>query len=165
MQDLVFYLTGGLALASGVAAVSRRHPFHTALFLLVVFSALAALYVLLASPLVALVQVLLYGGAVVILFLFVIMLLQVQGVPEAALSPTARLGAKLVAAAFFGAAAWGISRWDAPRAFPEGGADAGSAAALGHSLVGPGLLPFEASSLLLLVGVIGAVVLARRRLP
>jgi NADH-quinone oxidoreductase subunit J len=165
MQDLIFYLTGGLALASGVAAVSRRHPFHTALLLLIVFSTLAALYVLLASPLVALVQVLLYGGAVVILFLFVIMLLQVKGVPEVASSPTTRLGAKLVAAVFFGATAWGICLWDGPGAFPEGGANAGSAAALGHSLLGPGLLPFEAASLLLLVGVIGAVVLARRRLP
>src|SRR3989475_1875268 len=72
---IIFFLLAGIALAGGVSLILQRHPIHSALSLIVVMVALAGLYLLLGAEFVAAVQIIVYGGAIMVLFVFVIMLL------------------------------------------------------------------------------------------
>ncbi len=165
-ESVLFYLFGLAALVSAASVVIQRNPIASALSLVVCFFALAAEYVLLDAHFVAVVQVLVYAGAIMVLFIFVIMLLNIREEgPSAIPALTARTGLGLLAAGLLGVGA--IAALDglvhSPAAhLPEG---FGTIEALGRALFsGPYLLPFEAVSLLLTVGMVGAVVLAKREI-
>lgn len=163
-ESVLFYLFSLLAIVAGISVVTQRSPIASALSLVVCFFALAADYVLLDAHFVAVVQVLVYAGAIMVLFIFVIMLLNVRESgpnPIGVLSPRAGIGIAIAGVLGVGviAALDGITSGAAP------GTDAeyGSIKAIGELLFGGAyLLPFEAVSLLLTVGMIGAVVLAKR---
>jgi NADH-quinone oxidoreductase subunit J len=147
-----------VALVSAIGVVSARRPIHGAVALLGHSVALAGLYLLLAAEMVALGQILIYSGAIVVLFLFVVALLPSGGSEGA--SDLGRIAAALIGGgAVLLALAVAIGT-----VTPRAAADFGSGVAeVGRSLFGPLLVPFELTAPLLLVAVVGAVTLWRRQ--
>lgn len=165
-ESVMFYLFGLVAIISAISVVVQRSPIASALSLVVCFFALAAEYVLLEAHFVAVIQVLVYAGAIMVLFIFVIMLLNIRESGPTAIGVLSNRGiAGLFASGILGIGAIAaLDGWvnAAPAELP---AEYGTIAAMGRILFsGPYLLPFEAVSLLLTVGMVGAVVLAKREL-
>jgi NADH-quinone oxidoreductase subunit J len=162
VEQWFFYPFAALALLGAAGVVVARNPLHGAISLVVSFFFLAALFILLAAHLVGVLQVIVYAGAIMVLFLFVIMLLSLG---EAELGRPRPTVLKVVGAAFaVGVVAAGYRVFQvevAPRVLPE---QFGTAAAVGQALFNDYLLPFEAVSLLLLVAIAGAVVVAKGKL-
>ena len=163
MSALIFLLLAALVLAAALTVVVHPSPVYSACALIVTLFLLSVFFVALDAQLVAVLQVIVYAGAIVVLFLFVIMLLNLtQTEPR----PTA--GAPLVAVAVGGGVAVvalvaTVLRRVAPPGTPVLPAGFGDTAALGRRLFTAYLLPFELTSVLLLVAIVGAVGLAKRR--
>src|SRR5215213_9123396 len=166
-----FYLFGLIAVASAVAFVTRKSPVAAALWLVNTMFCLAAMYVLLDAQFIGAMQVLVYAGAIMVVFLFVIMLLNLGHVSE--LADARGIGWKL-AAGLVGLAllaqVFTLTRTRVPEALalPEGTlagqfARSGAIAPLAGPLFNEYLLAFEVTSVLLLAAVVGAVVLGKRR--
>jgi len=156
MTWFFFALLSALAVGGGLGVVSSRNVVHSALFLLLSLLAVAGLYVLLATEFLALVQIFIYGGAIIIVLLFAIMLTRSQEYPR--ISDNAqRPFAALAALVFFGllTAAFVI---DSPAASSRHRV---AFADLGHSLFTDWALPFEIASLVLLIALVGAITIAR----
>jgi NADH-quinone oxidoreductase subunit J len=160
---LLFYLFAALAVAAAVGVVSLRNPIYGALCLLTAFLAIAALFLLCGAELVGIVQIFVYAGGIMVLFLFVIMLVNLHRLPQVKLfggqSPLAAVVAVLLLA-FFGYF-FLHAQLGAP-ALPAAAA-VDNTQAVAWSLYTQNLLPFEIASLFLLVAMIGAVVLGRRQ--
>lgn len=167
-QAVLFYLFSFIALVSGLLVVTRQNPIASALSLVVCFFCLAADYVMLDAHFVAVIQVLVYAGAIMVLFIFVIMLLNLRGdgrVRFGELGPRSIAG--VGAAGVIGVGLLAVLDHVVHGDAAERGADFGTIEKVGTVLFQPGsafLLPFEAVSLLLTVGMIGAVVLAKREI-
>lgn len=165
MTDLLFYLFAAMALFCGLMTVANpltRSPVASALFLVLTMVWLAGLYVLLHAFFIAAVQILVYAGAVMVLFLFVIMLLDLKD-EERRRWNRFGVAAGLVAVA----GVLGITVLTVLRVKPGQGLQPeleGSTHALGLSLFQQYLLPFEVVSLLLLVAMVGVILLSRRQL-
>src|SRR5262245_8723390 len=164
MLVLLFILFAGLAIGCAIAVVAQRNPLYCAISLLGVFISLACLYVMLAAPFIAAVQVIVYAGAIMVLVVFVIMLLNVEQeerqrsrmgflVPAAVV-----LAAILVAEATF--IIWFVDR--SPVKPVNSVSDTGLTTSIGSALFTKYLLPFEITSILLLMAIVGAMTLARR---
>ena len=172
IELIIFYFVGGVAVLSAIGVVAFRHPVHAALSLLMTFLAVAGLFVLLHAEFLAAVQILVYAGGIMVLFLFVIMLVNVRMLPTEPqylrrLAPWA-IGVGIVLAALTGAGMWAATV--APPADPValttlGGQALGNTGAVSWSLYVPYLLPFEIVSLVLLVAMIGAIVMGRKEQP
>ena len=168
METALFYFFGGISLLAAINVVAQKRVFYSAISLIICLCSVSALYLLLEAQFIAAVQIIVYAGAIMVLFLFVIMLLD----PFSA----AIIRDKKKFLAYFGVLLGIIAliilypllrAFDpvqAPRniGFASGATD--SVARLGHVLFNEFLLPFEATSVLILVAIIGAVVLAKRRL-
>jgi NADH-quinone oxidoreductase subunit J len=162
----LFYVFAAATIAASLAVIGQPNPIYSVLLLIASFGALAGLYVLLDAPLVAVTQIIIYAGAILVLFLFVVMLLNVPR--EAPYDPKASresagargLGAVL-ALLLLVELGWALSR---SRGFGgDLGAPAGwSVGDIGHVLFTDYGIAFEATSILILVAMVGAVVLARR---
>jgi NADH-quinone oxidoreductase subunit J len=199
---LLFLVFGASALVTAVMTVLFPNPVRSALFLVLNLFCVAVLYLLLNAYFLAAVQVIVYAGAIMVLFLFVIMLLNL-GTPDRSIDKLrwqqpAAIGIALVLTAVFGAVIYQSVPADvpatamlmpAPNIYGSESAPnpyvtqqttdpnqlrditpdtMGTAAGIGQSLYNPGqawLFPFEATSILLLIAVIGSVVLAKRRQP
>ncbi|MGQ0548570.1 MAG: NADH-quinone oxidoreductase subunit J family protein [Armatimonadota bacterium] len=164
MEWVIFIPAAALALAGGVGVIAARQPVHSALALLVVLASLAVTYLLLAAQFIAVLQVIIYAGAIVVLFLFVIMLLHTRsGEERREKLPRQRSAAAVAAAVFLGAlltgalSAGGLSKPVAP--------EFGTAQHVGEALFVGYLLPFELASVILLVGIVAAVILGQRHPP
>ena len=167
-----FYYLAFASVANALLAVTRKNPVHSMLWVLALFLHVAGLFLLLGAEFLAAVQVIVYAGAILIFYLFVLMVLDL---PDEVARP--RFGrhwpfAALVALSVVGLVA--VSRLDnlhvgagEPAGAPEPAvasvASGGGVAEIGRALFGPFALPFEIASLVLLVSIVGAVVLARRR--
>ena len=168
-QTVAFYVLSTFILLFAVLVVTTKDTVHSVLFLVIDFLFVAALYVLLGAEFLAAIQVLVYAGGIVVLYLFVVMLVNLKRPPEAHQDPHRRtkLGFALSAAVLFelGAiAAYGYVR-PAPvltqaAALPV----TGNTQEVGWLLYTSYLIPFEVASMLLLVAMIGAIVLAKREL-
>jgi NADH-quinone oxidoreductase subunit J len=157
----VFLPAAVLALAGGVGVVAARQPVHSAIALLIVLAALAVTYLVLAAQFIAVLQVIIYAGAIVVLFLFVIMLLNVRSGEGA----TVKLPRQAAAAALFAAfylAALLAAVLGAAGPFPPTPEGFGTAQAVGWALFTEFLLPFELAAVLMLVGIVAATVMGRR---
>jgi len=161
MEPVFFILFGAIATGGAIMVVTRRHPMASALYLILTLFAVAALFVLRQAHFLAAIQVIIYAGAVVVLFIFVIMLINV---PEDRL-PVERTTALRV----LGVIAAGLlilesaviaRRFGMPR-LPA--TDSGSVEAVGRALFTDYLLAFEVTSVLLLAAVIGAIALAKKK--
>lgn len=166
-EAVLFYLFSLVAILSGLSVILARSPIASALSLVTCFFFLAADYVLLDADFVAVIQILVYAGAIMVLFVFVIMLLNLRegepGVPMFELSRRALVGMALAGLMGVGLIA-GLEAWkgDLPATSPEG---FGSIVSVGQAMFGGSyLLPFEVVSVLLTVAVVGAVVLAKREI-
>lgn len=165
-EAVLFYLFSILAVVAGLGVVTSRNPITSAISLVVCFFFLAADYVLLDAHFVAVIQILVYAGAIMVLFVFVIMLLNLRDSSQAPILDLSRRA--LVGITVAGLLGMGVVT--AAAAYHAGapatpGADFGTIAAVGRALfTGPYLLPFETVSLLLTVAVVGAVVLAKKEL-
>ncbi len=165
MQTILFYLLGTIALASALLAVTRKNAVSSALWLVLMFFGLAGVYVLLEAYFVGVVQILVYAGAIMVLFLFVIMLLDLRSEELAhRLAPRLRPLGLLAAAGFLAVTVYAVVETAVPWTPPNPSLPDGGAAAIGDALFNRWLLAFEATSLLLLGGILGAVILTKRRL-
>jgi NADH-quinone oxidoreductase subunit J len=157
----VFIPAAALAVAGGVGVVAARQPIHSAIALLIVLAALAVNYLLLAAQFIAAVQIIVYAGAIVVLFLFVIMLLHARSGEGATIKlPRQRAATALFAVLYLAALLAAVVA--TARAWPPVPAEFGTAQQVGEALYTTYLLPFELASIILLVGIVAAVVLGRR---
>ncbi|MDQ3280937.1 MAG: NADH-quinone oxidoreductase subunit J [Acidobacteriota bacterium] len=188
---LVFTLIGTIAVASAILVVAMRNPVHSALFLLVTFLCVAVLFVMKAAEFVAAVQVLVYAGGIMVLFLFVVMLINYRHLPEERVTSAVWLGGIGVGVALFvlflTIVRTGVYHDPVPDAdrklttvqetyLTEHPSDPNklvrrtrdkenrNAEAVGMALYRDYLVPFEVASLFLLVAMIGAIVLGKREL-
>ena len=162
MEMLVFAVFAFLAVASAVVVVAHRNPVYSTMSLVITLFSVAVLFVMLGAPFLGALQVLIYAGAIVVLFLFVIMLLTIQAeeMPQGgqmAQRWVSILGA-VVFAGMLGLVFWRTSRPEAPPLTEE----LVSLRNLASELFTDYLLAFEIVGLLLLVAVIGATIVARR---
>ena len=164
MLVLLFILFAGLAIGCAISMVVQRNPLYSAISLIGVFIALSCLYVTLAAPFIAAVQVIVYAGAIMVLVVFVIMLLNVEEEERRPmrlrwLVPIA-IG---LAAVLFAETAFIIFFVGTARGTPlRNTSDVGLTASIGSGLFTTYLLPFEVTSILLLMAIVGAMTLARR---
>jgi NADH-quinone oxidoreductase subunit J len=166
---ILFYVFGVLAVAAALGVVLLRNPMYGAISLLVAFLAVAVLFLLRHAEFLAVVQVFVYGGGIMVLFLFVIMLVNLHRLAEGRMywgqSPAAIVLALVLIAGFlylFAHLAFSPA-FAQPEVFRSaGGAAVGNSQAVAWSLYRDYLVPFEVASLFLLVAMIGAVVLGRR---
>ena len=165
MQTVLFYAFAAVAIAAAVLSITRKNAVAAACWLVVMFFGLAGVYVVLEAFFVAAIQILVYAGAIMVLFLFVIMLLDLRSEELAVLGvPRFRAAGLTAAGGFLLLAVLVILK--TPEAFataPGGGPD-GSAGAVGDALFNRWLLAFEVASFLLLGAMLGAVILTKRRL-
>jgi NADH-quinone oxidoreductase subunit J len=159
-QNVFFYVLAGTMLFCAFRMVTNKNIVHSALYLVVVLAGVAGIYILLAAEFVAIVQVLIYLGAIVVLFLFGIMLTRSPMEGELEFDRKQILMGLAVALPLAGVLGWTV--WDA---FGDTELDVAAvqrSAAVGDSIFSQYLVPFEALSMLLLAALIGAVVLARK---
>jgi NADH-quinone oxidoreductase subunit J len=159
---IVFYFIALLMIASALTVVLHRNPIYSALALVNTLFLIAVAFVTLDAELIAMLQVIVYAGAIVILFLFVIMLLNVASEEHSV--RVSKLGTAGLSLGFLLALELGVVALvhhpSAAQPMPNG---FGSVELLGETLFTQGMLSFELTSLLLLVAVVGAVVMARRK--
>ena len=165
--DLIFFLILSLiAITTALGMLLSRNAIYSALFLVLNFVAVAVFYLLLGAPFIAMAQITIYAGAIMVLFLFVIMLLGAESLPKTEVLPWQKPLAGILAAALAIEATFifltrarpigDVSQPDASVNMPA------NLKALGETLFTQYLLPFEVTSILLLVAMIGAIVLIRK---
>jgi NADH-quinone oxidoreductase subunit J len=164
MLALFFILFAGMAIGCAISMVAQRNPLYGAISLIGVFISLACLYVTLAAPFIAAVQVIVYAGAIMVLVVFVIMLLNGEEEERQPLRLRSLVPiAMALAAVFFAETAFIIFFVSRSPATPVGNiSDVGQTSSIGAGLFTTYLLPFEVTSILLLMAVVGAITLARR---
>jgi NADH-quinone oxidoreductase subunit J len=164
MDALLFMLFAAIAVVCGISLVLQTHPIASALSLVGVMGALAALYLLLGGEFIAAAQLVVYAGAIMVLFVFVIMLLN-AGTERSGARTWAKFAGVPLIVAFLGLVAYLIQGWAPARenvtfgAFTKGGP-----LEIGRALFTTYLLPFEVTSVLILIAILGAIVLARKEI-
>jgi len=167
MDQFWFYGFATVAILASLGVIGQRNPMHSVMLLIVSFGALAGLYVLLDAPFTAVTQIIIYAGAIMVLFLFVVMLLNAHTEDEdipAALGPHAlKLGA-LLSLILAVEVAWVLSRVAQTGFSTDPGAvsSISSVAQIGSQLFTTHAFAFEVTSILILVSMVGAVVIAGR---
>jgi len=165
-----FWIFGVIAMAGGLLCITRKNPIGSALWLVVTLFALAAMYVLLDAQFIAALQVLVYAGAIMVLFLFVIMLLNLGRPGPSDIKGPVGVGVAALLAGTLLLQLRVLGHAAPPEAIqlPAGTMAAlqqqGMVAAVATPLFDAYLIPFEITSLLLLAAIVGAVVLAKRKL-
>ena len=161
LEALFFYAFAAAAVVASLLVIGQRNPMHSVMLLIASFAALAALYVLLDAPFVAVIQIIIYTGAILVLFLFVVMLLNApEEQPPVEPRPFQRFaGLFLVIAGALG----GLVMLIGIQTVAPGSAVAGDARAIGRLLVGPYLFAFELISVLLVAALVGALMLVKRK--
>jgi NADH-quinone oxidoreductase subunit J len=167
---ILFYLFAGVAVVASLLVIAQRNPIYSVLFLIASFGALSGLYVLLEAPFVAVIQIIVYAGAIMVLFLFVVMLLNAphedteEDLERRVRLPSAgrvRVLGALLALLLVVELIWILLSSRRSAIVFEGEA-VSSVAAIGRLLFTDYAFPFEVTSILILVALVGSVVLARR---
>ena len=166
-QLLVFFILAALSIIGAVSLILQKHPIHSALSLIVVMVALAGLYLLMGAEFVAAVQIIVYGGAIMVLFVFVIMLLNAGLEEHTSISKMAGFPGILLALALTGFVAATVAR--SAGLFVQVAGDTGkipgtlsSTRELSTMIFKNFAYPFELTSFLILIAILGAIVLAHR---
>jgi NADH-quinone oxidoreductase subunit J len=171
-ETILFYVLAGVAIGASALVIGQRNPIYSILLLIASFVALAGLYIQLDAPFVAMAQIIVYAGAIMVLFLFVVMLLNAPHEDAAEWDRShplrqpamARFGG-LLAVLLVVQLTWAVMRAREVTGLVAGRGDAatlGSVRMLGRVLFTDYVFAFEATSVLILVAMVGAVVLARR---
>ncbi len=162
-MSLLFILFAGMAVGCAISMVAQRNPLYSAISLIGVFISLACLYVTLAAPFIAAVQVIVYAGAIMVLVVFVIMLLNVEAEERPMRLRSLIPIAVGLAAVLFAEAIFIIFFVQASPSTPTDNiSNVGLTSSIGAGLFTSYLLPFEITSVLLLMAIVGAMSLARR---
>jgi NADH-quinone oxidoreductase subunit J len=161
METIVFLIFALLALASSLVVVMHKNPVYSTMSLVVTLFSVAVLFVLLGAPFIAAIQILVYTGAILVLFLFVIMLLNITREESSVSQQKVQMGGALLGALLFGAML-ALLFWNAQRPMDPMTQELVSMKGLAREMFGEFLLPFEIVGMLLLVAVIGATVVARK---
>ena len=164
MDVILFLIFALIAVVCGINVVLQTHPISSAVSLIGVMGSLAVVYLLLGAEFIAAAQVVVYAGAVMVLFIFVIMLLNAGVEVKRGKSFMAQLLGIPLLAAFLGALAWFIQRMYPSSSVKFGEFQGGTAHDIGTALFTKYLLPFEITSVLILIAILGAIVLARKEM-
>ena len=165
MDALLFMIFAAVAVVCGLNLVLQSHPISSALSLVGVMAALAALYLLLGGEFIAAAQLVVYAGAIMVLFVFVIMLLNAGTEHKSHKSSWAKIAGVPLLVAFLGMVAWLIQDLaPATESVVFGEFRKGTALEIGRALFTTYLLPFELTSVLILIAILGAIVLARKEI-
>jgi NADH-quinone oxidoreductase subunit J len=162
---VLYWICAAVLVLTGVAVVSSRQPVHSVVALIVNFAALAVLFLMLSAEFLAMMQIIIYAGAILVLFLFVIALLTIGNQPVD--RGEGRLVFQTVPSVLAGAAALGLmavgvrAAWASTAAAPP--ADFGTVPSFGTQLLTTHLFAFEATAIILLVAIIGVVLMAGRK--
>ena len=172
MDTVFFWIFAAVMIVSSLLVVGQRNPMYSVLLLIVSFGALSGLYVLLNAPFMAVVQIIIYAGAIMVLFLFVVMLLNVRSedpgvdVPQRfGMGPGPRKFGAVLAVLLAVQLVWALRRIASAPFAPmseEVAAQTSSVSAIGLRLFREYAFAFEATSVLILVAMVGAVILARK---
>jgi NADH-quinone oxidoreductase subunit J len=164
---MLFYFFAALAIVASLLVIAQRNPVYSVLLLILSFGALSGLYVLLDAPFVATIQIIVYAGAIMVLFLFVVMLLNAPHEEtdfDERTHPLLRPGpmrfGAVLALGLIAELAWALAR-SAPRS-TFSNAPITSVSAIGRTLFTDYAFQFEVTSVLILVAMVGAVLMARR---
>jgi NADH-quinone oxidoreductase subunit J len=161
-QLAVFFVLAAIAVIGAVSLILQKHPIHSALSLIVVMIALAGLYLLLGAEFVAAVQIIVYGGAIMVLFVFVIMLLNAGIEEHTSISKMAGAPGLLLVVTLAGFVAATIARSTENIQATSQTGELASTLGISNMLFKDFVYPFELTSFLILVAVLGATVLAQR---
>lgn len=161
LQLILFSLLAIVAIASAVGMLLSQNAVYSALFLIVNFATVAVFYLLLGAPFLAMAQVTVYAGAIMVLFLFVIMLLGAERLSHASNLSWQRPLALALGAILLVETAYLVFRQGVVQLGSQLSSGFGSPTALGTALFSQYLLPFEVTSVLLLVAIVGAIVLTK----
>jgi NADH-quinone oxidoreductase subunit J len=168
-ETIAFYIFAVLAVLASLGVVGQRNPMHSVMLLIVSFGALAGLYILLDAPFTAVTQIIIYAGAIMVLFLFVVMLLNAPREDPSPLTMAGIIGpggmkvGAVLSVLLAAEVIWGLGRLQ--RTTIEGDPAAlgvSSVAKIGAVLFTEHAFAFEATSILILVAMVGAIVLARK---
>jgi NADH-quinone oxidoreductase subunit J len=159
---VIFFVLAALAVIGAVSLILQKHPIHSALSLIVVMVALAGLYLLMGAEFVAAVQIIVYGGAIMVLFVFVIMLLNAGEEESTNFSKLAKFGGLPLALVLTGLLAATMAKYGAAIPNPETAGALAPTRDLSSLLFTTFVYPFELTSFLILVAIMGALVLAQR---
>jgi NADH-quinone oxidoreductase subunit J len=166
-EALLFYAFGTLAILSSLLVIGQRNPIYSVLLLIASFGALSGLYVLLDAPFVAVIQIIVYAGAIMVLFLFVVMLLNAPHEDteyDERVHPLMRPGpmrfGSVLAIALVVELVWALTKGNESGRFASGAVS--NVATIGRLLFTDYAFAFEVTSVLILAAMVGAVVLARR---
>jgi len=168
-EAIAFYVISAFVLIFAVLVVTAREAVHSVVFLVIDFLFVAALYALLGAEFLAIIQILVYAGGIVVLYLFVVMLVNLKRPPEAYSDPHrhTKIGFALAVAILVEVGIISANGYIAPSAASAAAASlpvTGNTQEVGWLLYTNYLIPFEVASMLLLVAMIGAIVLAKREL-
>jgi NADH-quinone oxidoreductase subunit J len=174
LDVILFYLFGAAAVATSLAVVTSHNPMHSVLLLITSFAALAGLYITLDSPFTAVTQIIVYAGAIMVLFLFVVMLLNTPredvaspyGPAYVTLTTGPRKAFAVLSVVLLVELVVAVRQvvTAAPPAGPQAAAHVSSVRQIGIAIFTDYSLAFEATSVLILVAMVGAVVLAKRKI-
>ena len=167
MGGLYFWIFAAVAILASLGVVGQRNPMHSVLLLIVSFGALSGLYILLDAPFVAAIQIIIYAGAIMVLFLFVVMLLNAptedpaRGFHVKMLGGGVRHFGAVLAFVLIAELVWAMSHLRMT-SMPDTGGQSPSVYQIGLKLFREYSFAFEATSVLILLAMVGAVVLARK---
>ncbi len=174
LDAILFYLFGAALVATSLGVITQRNPMHSVLLLIASFVALAGLYINLDSPFTAVTQIIVYAGAIMVLFLFVVMLLNSPredvaspyGPAYVTLTSGPRRAYAVLAVILLVELGVALRQFvsASPGAGPAAAAHVSSVKQIGIAIFTDYSLAFEATSVLILVAMVGAVVLAKKRL-
>ncbi len=169
METFAFYIFAAITVVASIGVVGQRNPMYSVMLLITSFGALAGLYVLLDAPFTAVTQIIIYAGAIMVLFLFVVMLLNVpreEPAPPAIttlLGPNVRRMAVVLSLVLGAEIVWALSRLGVVGFRQDDDVlSVSSVALIGQALFTRHAFAFEATSILILVAMVGAIVIARR---
>jgi NADH-quinone oxidoreductase subunit J len=162
-EALFFWGFGGLAAVMAVLVITLKNPIHSAIALIGNMFCLAALFALLDAHFLAAIQVLVYAGAIMVLFMFVIMLLNLKAGELGRARRTLAKGLGLILLAWVAVRFLAEFKGEA-QALPAVTGEYGTLESIGRLIFGPQILPFEVASVLLLAAILGAVAIAKKRL-
>jgi NADH-quinone oxidoreductase subunit J len=166
LEIILFVVFGGVAAVTAVMMITRKNPIISALFLVLNFAALAGIYLVLNAQFIAVTQVIVYAGAIMVLFLFVIMLLRPENEKLVTYKPLIKIFAIAVSVIVFLQLAYIIfftNPGSSVNPVVEASVKAGTVEQIGRELFTNYILPFEAAGFLLLAATIGALVLAKKK--
>lgn len=166
LEIILFFLFAGVAAVSSILMITRKNPIISALFLILNFASLAGLYLLLNAQFIAVVQVIVYAGAIMVLFLFVIMLLRPEHEKSITKLPGIKVFSFIIGIIVFVQLAYIVFFTHPSNALSpsvDASVKAGTVEQIGRTLYTNYVLPFEAAGYLLLAAAIGALVLAKKK--